>query len=161
MFGWLKALYHFSSYVLVSGGVPQGGVLSPIPWLLHFNVGHTHPRSLRAEEPEAFGHVGVADLFFSGDVTNVVSHGHSVVLVRVADVFSPSGPSDRNWVVAIDCSSTCDSYSVGQHPCVNLFKNNVTSKCTCKQSNGPSKTTFRSRLLGFGASYTKSHFHAI
>ena len=80
---------HFSPYKPVTRGLPQGGVLSPFLWLLHFNSLHDDVRREVASWEEPMAGVRVMDCYFADDITIVLAHANSEVLVdaavRIAD----------------------------------------------------------------------------
>ena len=74
----------YSSKRSISREVPQGGVLSPLLWLIHFNKVHERLAALRAAEEEIFGGIGCMDLIYADDVATLLVHSDARRLVRAA-----------------------------------------------------------------------------
>ena len=65
----------------ITRGLPQGGVLSPFLWLLHFDTLHKLVESLRGTWKGAMALLRVLAVFFADDVAFAVAHQDPEVLV--------------------------------------------------------------------------------
>ena len=65
-------------------GLPQGGVLSPLLWLVFFNELPARLAAYRKEFPEIFGDVLFKDLIYADDITSVFACQNAHKLVEVA-----------------------------------------------------------------------------
>ena len=68
----------------ISRGLPRGGVLSPLLWLVFFNDLPTRRAAFREEYPEIFGRVSSKDLIYAGDITAVFACRNAHKLVEIA-----------------------------------------------------------------------------
>ena len=64
--------------------MPQGGVLSPLLWLVHFDVLAPRLNVLRTNEPETFEGVSAIDLIYADDVASILYHKNSQRLLGAA-----------------------------------------------------------------------------
>ena len=74
--------YYYSGPRAMGRELPQGGVLSPLLWLLVFNRVQPRLEALREQEPETFSGAGRIDLIYVDDIATILSHGDPVYLAR-------------------------------------------------------------------------------
>ena len=74
----------YSSARGMTRGVPQGGVISPLLWLLHFNGIYKRLEDRRRLCPRVFSEVVCQDLVYADDVACVLVHRDAEVLAEAA-----------------------------------------------------------------------------
>ena len=75
---------HFRTWRRLSRGLPQGGVLSPFLWLLHFNPPAESLLSKRAERVGPTRDVDFRIYIYADDVTCALAHKNEPTLTRAA-----------------------------------------------------------------------------
>ena len=68
------AVRHFSTYRPATRGRPQGGVLSPFLWLLHFDGLHEEVRREVERWMGSLSEVRVTDRYYADDITVALAH---------------------------------------------------------------------------------------
>ena len=68
----------------ISRGLPQGGKISPLLWLVLFDEVLPKIERKRAEEPEVFGEANFQDFIYADDITTVFAHKDAGEIPRIA-----------------------------------------------------------------------------
>ena len=73
----------------ITRGLPQGGILSPLLWLVHFNsmkelMDESRQQRMKCLEDAGFGRVEICDLFFADDVVIALAHHLKNILTQEA-----------------------------------------------------------------------------